>query len=122
MVHDYFFFLLSEVVNAEHFYKPVPKPRSGALDKLLRSDDTCKDTDVKVSRTVDRDRSPSDDSHSDRRNSRSHENLQCVSGATSPDETLFNDTPTASIDSLSQGDNDDGNSNSSPQTLGSVHK
>ncbi|XP_044215728.1 centrosomal protein of 162 kDa isoform X1 [Thunnus albacares] len=91
-----------EVVTAEPFYKPVPKPRSKAADK------THKDPVVEISPTVTRQRTPADDSCSDSLSSPTHENLQCASGERSPDETLSNDTPAASTDSLSQGDSEDG--------------
>lgn len=100
--------MLSEVVNAEPFYKPVPQPRS---KKTAQLDETRTDTVLEVSQSH---RTPSTDSHSD---SHTHENLQCVSGERSPDETHSKDTPPARTDSHSQGDSEDGNFNSNPQHL-----
>lgn len=112
MLFTLFFFLLSEVVSAEPIYKPVPKPRSSALDKLVQLVKTHKDTVSEVSQTVERHRTSSDVSCSDSLSSPTHENLQCMSGERSPDETHSNDTPPASTDSHSQGDSGDGNFNS----------
>lgn len=98
--------MLSEVVNAEPFYKPVPQPRS---KKTAQLDEARTDTVLEVSQSH---RTPSTDSHSD-----THENLQCVSGERSPDETHSKDTPPARTDSHSQGDSEDGNFNSNPQHL-----
>lgn len=109
-----FFFSLSEVVSAEPFYKPVPKPRSSVLNKLVQLDKNLKGTVLKVSQTAERQRTPSDDSRSDSLSSPTHENLQCVSGERSPDESHSHDTPTASTGSPSQGDGEDGNFNSNP--------
>lgn len=112
MLFTLFFFLLSEVVSAEPFYKPVPKPRSNALDKLVQSVRTHKDTVLEVSQTVERHRTLSDVSRSDSLSSPSHENFQRMSGERNPDETHSNDTPPASTDSHSQSDSGDGNFNS----------
>lgn len=117
--HHYFLFLLSEVVSAEPFHKPVPKPRSKALDKLVDLDVMHKNTVLEVSQTVERQRTSSDDWHSASL-SLTHDDHQCVSGQRSPDETHCNDTPPASTDS--QGDSEDGNFNSKPlKTLVVLH-
>lgn len=112
-----FFVLLSEVVSAEPFHKPIPKPRSKALDKALLLDETHRDRDLEIPQTVERHRAPSDDSSSDSASSPTRGNLQCVSGEGSHDETHSNDSPPASAGSHSQGDGDDGNFSSNPQTL-----
>ncbi len=112
MLLTLFFFLLSEVVSAEPFYKPVPKPRSNVLDKLVQLVKTRKDTVLESSQTVERHRTPSDVSRSDSLSSPTREKLQCMSGERSPDETHSNDTPPSSTDSHSQGDSGDGNFNS----------
>ncbi|XP_030250867.1 centrosomal protein of 162 kDa isoform X6 [Sparus aurata] len=95
----------NNVVSAEPFHKPVPKPRSKALDKLVDLDVTHKNTVLEVSQTVERQRTSSDDWHSASL-SLTHDDHQCVSGQRSPDETHCNDTPPASTDS--QGDSEDG--------------
>ncbi|KAL7394320.1 hypothetical protein ABVT39_024209 [Epinephelus coioides] len=98
----------NNVVSAEPFYKPVPKPRCKAVDKPIQLDQTHKATVLEVSQTVKRHRTPSYGSCSDSQSSLTHENLQCVSGERSPDETHSDDTPPASTDSHSQGDSNDG--------------
>ncbi|XP_036931235.1 centrosomal protein of 162 kDa isoform X5 [Acanthopagrus latus] len=95
----------SNVVTAEPFYKPVPKPRSKAPDNLGHLDVTRKNTVLEVSQTVERQRTSSDDWHSASL-SLTHDDHQCVSGQRSPDETRSNDTRPASTDS--QGDSEDG--------------
>ncbi|XP_033497664.1 centrosomal protein of 162 kDa isoform X1 [Epinephelus lanceolatus] len=98
----------NNVVSAEPFYKPVPKPRCKAVDKPIQLDQTHKATVLEVSQTVKRHRTPSYGLCSDSQSSPTHENLQCVSGERSPDETHSDDTPPASTDSHSQGDSNDG--------------
>ncbi|XP_076593751.1 centrosomal protein of 162 kDa isoform X3 [Chaetodon auriga] len=98
----------NDVVSAEPSHKPIPKPRSKALDKPLQLDENHKDRASEVPQTVERHRAPPDDSRSDSMSSSTHENLQCVSGETSHDETHSNDSPPASTDSQGQGDSEDG--------------
>ncbi|KAM7382365.1 hypothetical protein PAMP_002096 [Pampus punctatissimus] len=86
-----------EVVTAEPFYKPVPKPRRKAANK------THKHTVMEISQTMARERTPTDDFCSDSLSSPTHENIQNASG-----ETLSNDTTEASTDSHSQGNSEDG--------------
>lgn len=102
----YFPFLLSKVARADPFYKPVPQPRSKTLERPAHLDKTHKE---KVSQ---RHRTPFADLRSDTLNSL--ENLQYVSGNRSPDESRFKATSPLSTDSLSQGDSEDGNSESHP--------
>ncbi|KAM9352865.1 centrosomal protein of 162 kDa [Symphorus nematophorus] len=98
----------NDVVSTEPFYKPVPKPRSRALDKPVQLDETRGDPVSEVSQTVERHRTPSDDSRSDSVSSPTHENHQSESGDRSSDGTYSNDSTPATTDSLSQGDSEDG--------------
>lgn len=105
----YFSFLLSKVASADPFYKPVPQPRSKALEKPAHLDETHKE---KVSQ---RHRTPFADSRSDTLNSL--ENLRYVSGNGSLDVSRCKATSPASTDSLSQGDSEDGNLDSHTQNI-----
>ncbi|XP_032374406.1 centrosomal protein of 162 kDa isoform X2 [Etheostoma spectabile] len=90
----------NNVVGAEPLYKPVPKPRCNAPDKLLQLDTTHKDAVSEVSQTAERPRTLSDDSLS----SPTQENLR----QRSPDDTPSDDTLPPSTDSHSQGGSEDG--------------
>ncbi|KAK9513209.1 hypothetical protein VZT92_026761 [Zoarces viviparus] len=82
----------NNVVSAEPFYRPVPKPRCKASDKPVQLDTTHKDSALRGSRTAERHRTPSDGADS----------VSSVSGERSPDETLSDEAPPASTDSHSQ--------------------
>lgn len=92
------------MASVEPFYKPIPKPRCKPLDKPVQSD-----TVPEVSQTVEKARTPSESSNSGVVSSSARENVPCVAGERSPNETHSNDT-----DSHSRGDSEDGNFNSDP--------
>lgn len=101
LLSTFCFFLLPEVICVESSLKPVPKPRSKALDMLVELEKTHK------AKLEARHGSPVDDSDSQR--SPTHENPQSASGEGSSDETSSNDSSPACSDSDSQGSSGNGN-------------
>ncbi|XP_029927766.1 centrosomal protein of 162 kDa isoform X2 [Myripristis murdjan] len=88
------------VICVESSLKPVPKPRSKALDMLVELEKTHK------AKLEARHGSPVDDSDSQR--SPTRENPQSASGERSSDETSSNDSSPACSDSDSQGSSENG--------------